>query len=93
MEHHFAKTKLLNLGNQPLTLIEAKNLLLNSTGKISSQPAVKPQGGFEYFFQGISDSSYSLTDACKYNSDTYYSLVDATKQDSDSYYSVADDFK
>ena len=52
MEHHFAKTKLLNLGNRPLTLKEAENLLLNSTGKISNQPAIKPQGGFRYFFQG-----------------------------------------
>ena len=26
--------------------------MLNWTGKISSQPAVKPQGGFGYFFQG-----------------------------------------
>ena len=52
MEHHFAKTELLNLGNRPLTLKEAENLLLNSTGKISNQPAIKPQGGFGYFFQG-----------------------------------------
>ena len=52
MKHHFAKAELLNLGNRPPTLKEAKNLLLNSTGKICNQPAVKTQGGFGYFFQG-----------------------------------------
>ena len=46
--------KLQNFGTKPLSFEEAKQLLLNvPTTEISNYPAVKPKGGFGYFFQGL----------------------------------------
>ena len=46
--------KLQNFGTKSLSFEEAKQLLLNvPTTDISNYPAVKPKGGFGYFFQGL----------------------------------------
>ena len=52
MQKSISPPQLQDFGNRPLSFEEAKTLLLSDEKKISNVAAVKPQGGYGYFFQG-----------------------------------------
>ena len=48
-----AQNNLFYVGNEPLSLDKAAELLQSATSK-NHEPAVTPQGGYAYFFEGVS---------------------------------------
>ena len=51
MQKSISPPQSLDFGYRPLSFEEAKTLLLSDEKKISNVAAVKPQGGFGYFFK------------------------------------------